>query len=230
MSDRDASSKRGTRWTAEEEKILKLSWGEFHLHTIAARIGRTTSAVENHARRLDLRGGRHGLIRVATISNRTGFDRYTILRAIEHLGIKTQPFPSIEAKQQRDRRCGRKKAQRGVDEGEDYDRLVEYLLSRKIGAITVRPGIGKAPAGVWGVGNHGERCARCGTTERPHFVRGLCASCYHAQLAPAWGVKGRPAACVECGGTEIPHESLGMCKRCYSRTRKVRERARKAKS
>jgi hypothetical protein len=218
MSGR-AASNRGRKWTLAEDKILTLAWGEFGVAAIAGRTNRTPSGVEGRARKLGLRGGRHGLLRVATIAKRTGYDRGTILIAIEVLGIKLQPFPTTEARQQANRRGCRSKGHRGVDEGEDYERLVEYLNSRTIGEIAPRPGLVRGPRGSWGVGKRGAACSGCNRSDRPHYARGLCEGCYMSRLSREWGERGRPVVCDDCKTTERPYEAHGLCRRCYARQR-----------
>lgn len=66
-------------------------------------------------------------------------------------------------------------------------------------------------------------CQECGTTERPHGGKGLCATCYTRYLRKLHAENGyKPErwakdydGCVQCGTTEIPHRGKGLCRKCY---------------
>jgi len=83
--------------------------------------------------------------------------------------------------------------------------------------------------GRWSVAH--DRCADCGTTDRPYKAQGLCRLCYgrrypvsRAGVPSIPSQQRRPrdgrwsvahAACLGCGTTERRHEARGLCQRCY---------------
>lgn len=66
-----------------------------------------------------------------------------------------------------------------------------------------------------------DACVACGTTERPHECKGLCARCRKRHGKPprhAWSVN--YARCVECGRADRPHKGHGLCIYCHNATRR----------
>lgn len=223
----EARAKYHTPWSAEEDRILEDAWGEFGIETISKRVKRTLASVEQRARDMGLRGHRHGLLRIGTLERMTGYERCTITTAIKVLGIPLLPLPATMAAQHRRRRApGGKKPMThyGIDE-DQYAALLAYLVSRKEGSITVRPGITKGRTGAWNVCGRASACSGCARSDKPHYAKGMCMGCYdnkRRSKGTVWGKDGRPPACVGegCGTTERDHFAKGLCKRCYSPVQK----------
>lgn len=207
-------------WTAKDDKILIDGWLIFNISTLARRLKRTMVSVELRAKTLKLgRAGRHGVIYIKTLMRKTGYSRDTIKNAITALGIQFKTIATTSAEQHRRRRGGGHYFY-GIDE-EDYDKLVEYLKKHQLYTIIPRAGLKRGPKGMWGVGNHGDCCVKCGRNDKRHEGKGMCLSCYvnAYKRARKWNVGRRAACCIECGTNERPYHSKNMCERCYTRLR-----------
>jgi hypothetical protein len=157
-------------WTEEQDRQLAFDWGVFSLDTIARRHGRTPMAIVQRAKKLSLGAPSRGTLTVCGLAEATGYGRSQIRSAARALGIVIGKRTSAYVAKHRNRRYT------SIDE-EDVERIIAFLGSRPDGA-RIRAEV----KGAWGGPGRGgpkpEGCVSCGTSERPHYAKGMCGRCY----------------------------------------------------
>lgn len=158
------------RWTHEQDNYLRVNWAACSLQVIARKLQRPEGSVCARARKLKLRA-RHGIVKIHTLSKRTGYSPSRIVGAAEHLGLSVTHVPRLDVRQKRT------PSHRGLDE-EDAEKVLEYLALVPDGEPLYRERGGKTKAGVWGVGDKPAVCKGHKLADEPHYADGYCGRCY----------------------------------------------------
>lgn len=162
-------------WSDIDKDRLQFWWGVFKVATIAKRLDRTPWGVARMATQLKLGPFANETVSMAKFASYSGFKDTQILKAADRLGIVLQRItPGTPLRSRPQRNYAITEAQQQV--------LLEELLKATESSTHIyadRPGDKRSTKGRWGVGKKPARCLRCGTNERPHCSKGLCASCYN---------------------------------------------------
>lgn len=173
--------RHNTKWTPEEDKLLRTLWGEVSLRTISKRLGRTQNAVQERAFNLKLGAPSQG--RIALDKFRAmGYPADRVRNAITILGIVLEPTPCSSP-----RKAGVRPQRRLTDE--QAQMVIDFL-----GSIPDAVPLGRNgpiyPASEWGVSGRPAVCSNHGGADVPHGADGLCRRCY----STAWARKKREKA------------------------------------
>lgn len=167
-------SRSGTRWTQEEDDQLAHWWTHLSAKKIGELIGRSEQAVINRGRVLGLGSPRGEYLSLSELERTSGYAQSTIKLAAQRLGITLRRQP-VYQKAWRPKKGGRRKHNYGRNYAiprEQADAVLAELARVPDGKrrqLTYR--------GEWG-GPKPDKCLGCGTSERPHCAKGLCARCY----------------------------------------------------
>jgi hypothetical protein len=161
-------------WTAKEESYLQYNWGELSIKKMAEALGRTEWAVATHAVTMRLGPYSRGTMSLREVAEFTGFSVTKVRHAIKKLGLRPRYAWSSEPGQ-------RKLAEYAIDD-EVAEQLSDFMEKTPLIRLD-NVGAARTTAGMWGVGKKPAACVRCGTSDRPHYAKGHCRSCY-------WTIKG----------------------------------------
>lgn len=176
MPDTKATPENHRRpWTKDEDHVLEFFWGSHTVHWIASKLKRTPWAVTHRALDLKLGPFERGMVSMRQFCERSGFLQHQVILAAKKLNIiihRAKPGSPIKSRPQR---------RYSIDDDQQEVLLAELLrLTKKSSHIyRDKPGDARSTKGAWGVGKKPPACTRCGTADRPHTSRGLCASCYN---------------------------------------------------
>lgn len=177
----DSLKKHRHPWTEGDDSRLSFDWGVFNADTIADRLGRSVNSVIWRAKRLKLGPSYRGTISVAQLAEETGFHRDRVVNAARKLKIPIPNAPSPRPKSKRPTK-GRRTA---INE-DAADQIREFLRTYPDGASIIQN-----PAEEWGISSRPECCNECRGTEKRHYAKGMCESCYkRARYYARPGVRG----------------------------------------
>lgn len=167
--------RRMKHWTDEDDHILRAMWSAYTVETIAKRLGRTPKGVICHAQALDLGAPSRGSWTMQALVAHLGYCDRAIKNAARRAGVALDRrafTTTLLANGHHARRATRF----ALDDDE-----VELIISELQAAPHSR--VFASLVGEWGTGRKPAACLDCGTSERPHFARGLCRRCYSRALA-----------------------------------------------
>ncbi len=157
-------ARHNQRWTEREDRMLEWGWGHVGAGTLALRLGRSPVALRQRAMLRGLHVGQ-GSLTLRQVIERLGYHRTTILKICDHIGITPRRRPST---------VGRRRGRTRAFSLEQVDEIEAELDRRGWPIVPFR----QPPPSVWGVLGRPDACRCCGTVERDHCCRGLCARCY----------------------------------------------------
>jgi hypothetical protein len=172
----------GTRWTEQEDQLLRSRWGEWTVRKLGKALGRTERSVGQRAKRLKLGpaskvGGRMSLREFEQFS---GFSRTKIRSAAKKLGISLKRAKTSDGwhvhKGQANKLPTAYSRTMALTVSQQ-NRLLAYMLEHQdkiISSVRISPHQweGRTPA----------QCSSCNTTERPYKARGMCDRCYDRNI------------------------------------------------
>lgn len=161
----------GRRWTPAEDRKLIFLWGEFHLDTVADRMGRSPNACQVRAKRIGL-GANRGTWTLVQLAKESGYSRSRILNACARLGITLRRVARTDVRQ-----GPPTERSKYAITWEQKESILEHLASHPDGTRYYA-----SRKGEWGGTGRTAKpksCRGCDTVEKPHYSRGLCSSCYY---------------------------------------------------
>lgn len=178
---------KARRWTEAEVAQLQERWGRYNLDTIAKRLKRSENSVVEKARRLGLPSRRPDAMTMNAFMAKTGYSLSRIYTAVAELGLCLHPIARTDPRQTLRNRY-RKALPLAITE-EQQEAIIDFLrkvpdatrLYKKTGKRTAR--------GVWGIGVKPPSCLGCGRSDKPHYARGRCQTCYMRPFQKAWRKK-----------------------------------------
>lgn len=184
----EESSKRNRRWTAEEVDFLCKHWGHIPLEPLAKQLKRTTHAVRGKARDMGLELPPRDTRTLVEFAKHSGFSRPKIRSTLRRLDIKPSRRPAA--------------LKGGLTRtyaltAEEQERVLKHMLENPHEFRNMR-GSRRSERGIWGVGKKPHACVVCSTYQRPHFAKGMCASCYNRtkrRRRRAYAVRCLPEGC-----------------------------------
>lgn len=163
-------------WTDEELKTLRWSWGYASLKVLSHRLDRSPHSIRKKAADLGLGLPSDRGMSLAEFSKYSGFSNWKIRQAAEKLG---ETLPTAYSADPGRGNTG--KANKYAIDVDLQDKLLKVMLENEL-IFSDHKGAGKSTGGKWGVGRKPDACIECGTSERPHFAKGKCRSCYNRQF------------------------------------------------
>lgn len=126
-----------TRWTKEEDKVLRSLWGEASLEAIVRKIGRPRGGVYLRAIEIGLEVGvPQGCESIDACAARCGFERRTMLRVLAFGGVHAHFVPSRSPKR------NRKYRSRYVDAFRADEAVAAWMASESVTQAADRRGLG----------------------------------------------------------------------------------------
>ncbi len=161
-------------WTTDEDLSLEFQWGEKRLERIARNLSRTPSAVLNRARQMGLGSHRQGTKTLKGMAERSGYAVSTLKLAAERAGV------ILRRNVQPDPRWARPTSNSWYAISYDQEEAILAAIREVFDGDRAR--YHPSRKGEWGGRARGldkpPACLECGTSERPHYSKGLCARCY----------------------------------------------------
>jgi hypothetical protein len=174
-ADLEARPRRMKHWTPDEDQRLMSWWGAFTVETIAIRLDRSPKGVIDRAKALDLGAPSRGLWSMNALVAHLGYCDRAIKTAARRAGVSLVRR-AITTTLGRDGHHAKRSTRFALDDDEVAAILTELLASPFDRVMASR-------RGEWGTGRKPAACRGCGTSDRPHFARGLCRRCYAVALA-----------------------------------------------
>lgn len=207
-------------WTEEEVEHLRWHWTYRSIKKLSSDLDRTPIAITQKARELKLGPPSKRGMSLRAFARYTGFSYNKVLQAAKKFEIRMGKAYSGDA--------GRGNVGKTNQYALDIDtqeQLLEVMLEHERIYSDSKENK-RTTRGKWGVGKKPNACVDCGSSKKPHYAKGKCASCYNKKYAETkarakmWGVDGKPDECIRCGRSDVKHYARNMCSACYKKRRK----------
>lgn len=151
-------------------------WGTLTVTTIAKKLGRTPKGVVERAKRTGLGVASRGTWTMMALVAHLGYCDRAIKTAAKRAGVNLswQRAPTTTLRPDGTHAPG---ASKFALDDDDVEAIVAELQAAPHNRVMA------SLSGEWATGRKPVACLDCGTSERPHFARGLCRRCYSRALA-----------------------------------------------
>lgn len=160
-------------WSEEDEKRLSWDWGTIPLTKLAVQFKRTPMAVWRKADAMGLGRANRGGMSLTEFARYSGFSPEKIKKSARALGINLHRGLASEPGAKRDR------VRDFVINDDQHEPLIEFMMKFPFVFANEGPDARMTRAGVWGIGKKPPQCLRCGRSDKPHYCKGYCKSCYN---------------------------------------------------
>lgn len=186
------------------------SWGESSLRAIAKSLGRTIKAVSTRAYLMGLRNPNQGRYTLRGISERLGWPRSSVKKAMIALGMDLPRAVRAKATN----RQVRKKPNKFAFTEEMFDALSKFFADR-VANSPITHVVNGAEIPYKRKSRVLAHCTRC-TRRRLIIASGLCGACsvYVYRHRLSWGVGSCAPCCSLCQKTETRPHTRTVCLAC----------------